>query len=691
MYPRPGAALVPHPLRALLADVPLTYGRARKAGLPYGTTLGELNAARCATLDDDARADIAQLVVRTVQGRMGGLASESTTVFQSAPRAADLQLSARPYNCLVNAGIVRRGALRPTPLGDVIGIPYLGAQSLLEVLCAAESLEPVQSAVSSSAPSAAVAAAIKLLADCAWKDEVTVGDPRLGKDLLRLSRAAHTAGDLETQMQKMGPMASNERLAEAVTGFVGRVDALGELSLTEELTQLVASAVHAQSVPGVVARLGFDGHPPVTLQAAGDLLGITRERIRQLCRQLTKKVDSADRVYAPTLDRALAAARARAPAAATAIEAVLADAGLVNGRFSVESLNAAAASFKREPLPFNPKLRMVSDGSPLPDIPPIRTAARRLVEHWGVTTVDEVVQRLGFTPSEGNIELLRSILELHCDARWLDRERHWFWIRGTRNRLLNAIVKIVSVAGSIEIGDLRDGVGRHHRMKGFRPPRAVLAALCADTGSYRIEGDQVLGGPDLPDWTDTLGANEALLVDVLFEHGPVMRRTDLEEIVVSQRGIPRNSFYIYLTYSPILRRFAPGVYGLRGSAVSAAQVQALVPPRDRSQVLRDHGWRRDGTVWCAYRISKAAEISGVLSPPGALREAIQGRYVLRTEDGETVGTLVVEDRVWGLSSVYRRRGIEAGDYVVLALDLGSQEAVVYVGDEDLLLRFQQGD
>jgi hypothetical protein len=64
---------------------------------------------------------------------------------------------------------------------------------------------------------------------------------------------------------------------------------------------------------------------------------------------------------------------------------------------------------------------------------------------------------------------------------------------------------------------------------------------------------------------------------------------------------------------------------------------------------------------------------------------------LSSEDGESVGTLVVEDRIWGLSSAFRRRGVEAGDYVVLKINSGDAEAQILIGSEDLLLRFQDGD
>ncbi len=284
------------------------------------------------------------------------------------------------------------------------------------------------------------------------------------------------------------------------------------------------------------------------------------------------------------------------------------------------------------------------------------------------------------------------ILEAQEQFEWLDRGRGWFWLRDTRgNRLLHQIEKIMTVAGSLTIGDLRDGVGRHHRMQGFRPPREVLARLCEASGLYVRSGELVVGKPGLADWRDVLAHIESTLVEILLDRGPVMTREELEHLAVDQAGLKRSSFYAYLSYSPVLARFAPGVYGLRGAKISAAQVDAMIPHRARTQVLQDHGWTREGAIWIGYRISVAGERSGVLGVPGAIKALVRGSYSLATEDGRDAGMLTLDENMWGLSSFYRRYGIEAGDYLVVVLELQSRAATVCAGSQELLLRFQSGE
>lgn len=177
-------------------------------------------------------------------------------------------------------------------------------------------------------------------------------------------------------------------------------------------------------------------------------------------------------------------------------------------------------------------------------------------------------------------------------------------------------------------------------------------------------------------------------MEILFDHGLLMRGDELERLAVDDRGLNRNSFYSYLGYSPVLERYAPGVWGLRGAPATAAKVDVLIPPRIRRKVLQDHGWTPEGRLWIAYRLSPAAARSGVLGVPAVLQTVLRGQFELIAEDGQPVGTLVAEEHLWGLSPFFRSWRVEAGDMLVISVDLGAREALVEVGDDELLLHCQ---
>jgi hypothetical protein len=601
-------------------------------------------------------------------------------VFEDFPELESLGLSRRTQNALLQAGLVQGSRVRSTTVGSLARLRSFGAMSLLDALTANE--RTLSSAVSpgrdpqrgpTRVRSRAVRDAAYTLERKRWAKSVTSDDPRIGGALATLHPAATNARD-----------AAGCRVASA--------ERLRRLTLEDELDEVIGVLTRSTDVKQALqARTGLGGAQPVTLEAAGRRLGVTRERVRQLEQELRKKVAERN-IWTPVLDRTLRLMKHELPASVVQVTKRLIEEGLIGRSFSIPGLIAAAELFGRDlPFSYQPQLNSVARPGAWNSATSIRTAAHRLVEHWGATTVSDVEARISEEGLSVEPTLVIAVLESIDGFIWLDPERAWFWIRGGRNRLLNQVEKILTVAGSIEIGELRAGVGRLHRMKGFHPPREVLAALCESSGLYTRDGNRIVGGPELPDWQDVLGKNECTIVDLLFEHGPLMRREDLEPLAVGERGLNRSSFYVYLTYSPVLERYAPGVWGLRGADVSAAEVDALIPPRVRHQVLQDHGWTAEGLFWAAFKISPAAESTGVLGAPAPIRSIARGPYRLYSADKRPVGTLVIEQAMWGLSPFFRRWGVEAGDFVVITLDLAARRAVIATGDEELLLRFQQAE
>lgn len=695
MYPRPGVALLPATLVDSLGSQAIRRSTAKRLGIPTSTTLAELDASLWRSCSPDEIAVLADEVAYALsRGLAAGVAS--TPIAANGVAVETLDLSARTRNALHYARLVVDGELRPTTIGQVWGIRNFGAKSLLDLLTAIETTSVTGpgfcESVQPASPSPAVQRAAWRLSRTRWARSVRSDDPRLGGQVVSLHPAAKTAAEAADRLAQATYSPSGaRRTVAAIRTFIAHVEALKRLDLQSELAQVVeALTERASARDAIMARRGLTGHEPRTLEAAGDVVGVTRERVRQIDRSFQQRVESVGPIWLPVLDRALQICEATLPATEPELALALERAGLLRGQFSIASLIAACDLFGKD-VPF-----VDSDGvlSPPGNWAPsshLRSVTRKLVEHWGTTTVLNVKQQLeddGFTVDP---ELLRMRLVSLDDFRWLDPERGWFWIAGTRNRLLNQVRKIMSVAGCISLPELRAGVGRHHRMKGFRPPTEVLAALCVDCGEYERDGQRVCGKPDLPDWRDVLGTNERLLAETLFDFGPVMRRDDLEQVVVTERGLNRSSFYVYLTYSPIIERYAPGVFGLRGAPVSAAEVEAMIPERIRRQVLQDHGWTDDGLVWIAFRVSPAAESTGILGTPAAVKSIVHGPFDLSSEDGRPAGTLVVEQNMWGLSPFFRRWGVEAGDYLILTLDITARTAVAAVGTEELLLRFQKGE
>jgi hypothetical protein len=254
-----------------------------------------------------------------------------------------------------------------------------------------------------------------------------------------------------------------------------------------------------------------------------------------------------------------------------------------------------------------------------------------------------------------------------------------------RNRLMNQIRKVLSVVQRIGLAELRTAVGRHHRMQGFAPPRRVLLEFCRRVPGYRVEPGDFIAIDSPIEWSQTLADTERMLVRVLQKDGPIMEREKLERTCLGL-GMDRATFYAYLSYSPLLTRYALGVYGLVGAAVPTGLIDSLAPQRRRGNVLIDYGWIT-GKLWLGYRISQNMIATGVFGIPAGMKDFLQQDFALNASDGQVIGVLRCRGTSsWGLTPFFSRRGGEAGDYLLIIYDLLSREAAVSIGDASLLDR-----
>ena len=263
---------------------------------------------------------------------------------------------------------------------------------------------------------------------------------------------------------------------------------------------------------------------------------------------------------------------------------------------------------------------------------------------------------------------------------WLDESSEWFWFKPTtRNALFNQIQKVISVAPRIHVSELRAGISRHHRREGFAPPQRVLLALCAQAEGCGIDVNFVLAKPPL-DYHEVLSDTESIIADVLRGHGPVMQRAKLEELCLG-KGLHRDTFYIHLTYSPVIARYAPGVYGLRGAQIPPGLAASMVESRRKTRVLADYGWLPDGRIFLCYRLSEGTLSNGIVSIPAGMKSHIQGDFQLLIADGQSAGRFVVKDtQAWGLGPFFRRRGGEPGDLLQIICDMRQRVASATLGE-----------
>ena len=438
----------------------------------------------------------------------------------------------------------------------------------------------------------------------------------------------------------------------------------------------------------VTRYFGLDGNGGCTLQTAGEEFGVTKERVRQISSKTAQRLRKLNHSI-PVLESALEFVAKSVPNVAEIIESDLATQGYSAQAFRLEGLIQAARLFSKE-VTFTVQMmdgqRMVvkTEGAQLAK--EVRRIAIKSIRHWGVVTISDIAAQVVEemkSPVEAN--LLTVTLSSLKGFSWLDQSTGWFWLRHLpKNRLVGKVRKILSVANRIDISELRTGVGRHYRMKGYAPPRRVLLELCKQLEGCSVEDNYVFAKPAL-EWSNVLSGIERTMVEVLKEHGPLMQTAEFENICVS-RGMNRSTFYVYLDYSAVFEKYANGVFGLRGACIPPGLIESLRPRRQGPVTVRlDHGWTEDGRIFVSYRLSRPMLLTGCFGIPGSLKEFLAGEFRLAAADGQNIGKLVVKKHsAWGLGPFFTRRGGEEGDVLLLMFDLTGHVVIASIGDESLL-------
>ena len=229
--------------------------------------------------------------------------------------------------------------------------------------------------------------------------------------------------------------------------------------------------------------------------------------------------------------------------------------------------------------------------------------AKKEIRHWGVANIEEICgqvsERISCPVDQG---FITTVLSAKKDFQWIDQPSGWFWLSSIlNNRLFNRIKKVVSVSNQISVSELRAGIQRDRAMRGFAPPRRVILELCRQFDEFEVEDDVIVLSGHL-DWRDILDENEKMLVQVFQQHGALLNRTEIENIW-SQLNMNKSTLYAYLSFSPIILRYAPCIYGLAGVNIRPGDLDSI-PSGKPSKVRKDFGWTKDGHIWIGYELSK---------------------------------------------------------------------------------------
>ncbi|GBC86857.1 DNA-directed RNA polymerase subunit alpha [bacterium HR12] len=543
-----------------------------------------------------------------------------------------LPLSTRARNCLRRAGITTLRELVQRTLEDLLRIPGFGAGCLAEVSRAVD--QPGQ--------------------------------------------APRTVAERRSRVSLPWPVVIDEPLLERA------------------FDQLLAWAeVPSARRAALAARLGWPDGRACSLQEAGDLVGVTRERMRQIQMKFEGRIRG--RVTIPVLERALAIIQENLPTTADRVSEAL-----LEHELSERSIHPVALARLAGILGVEPGFEVVSldalgdvvvtagEASRVQGLKRARGDLKRAARPYGFIHID--LARTIVAKILGDPEVVEPALQA---ARAEPLQAGWYYVQtDDREPAIRLIEDMLAVAGgALPASEIREGFERrlrwrgaagHHDQEGWYPSVEALLAFCrARHDRFRVEGDVVRSTQPLHFEQRIVGVERTMVKVLLDAPGRVLRREDFEREVVG-RGVNVNTFSVYTSYSPFIRELGGGLWAVRGVEPDPIEVERLRRRRrTRRRRIEGWGWLPSGVLRVSVRLARTTNV--VIGIPGAVRPYLSGRtFAIVLPDGTRKGTVRVDEvgASWGYGPALGRLGAEVGALMLADFDLATGTVALSLASSD---------
>lgn len=493
---------------------------------------------------------------------------------------------------------------------------------------------------------------------------------------------------------------------QSTTDNVGEEPDLGVASTLDEeilrtgrlLSRRAHASTHGERNSHIFrARYGGRGDDESTLQAIGDVHGVTRERIRQI---VDKQLSFLPAITLKTecFDALATACLGLEPVAASVAEERLRH--LLGGNLSLQG----AIDYGREVLGRSLPVQLVQirNGDTIVitgDFPlwfqAAITQSKAIIRHCGAAQFN-LAWALTMRHHQDWIspDQFRQVIAHAPGFDWIGDDEAWFWFgpEGSANRLVKRTIEILAFAKRpLDIEIIYGGLTRYARTRdsdvseeaGVWPPMEVVQKLLAKSPALVCQqGDDfrlAFGGDE---FDAKQGVAETILAELRLRGG-LASRSELHQALVADRGMNPVSFSVALAHSPLLRQVDRSVFAIRGwpiSAVRLTEAQHRVGKVNGPLInFKEVDVTSNGDVSWVNTLSKSSMsnmYAGV--PRKALLHLPEGQY---SADGALL--TITEHRMAGLIRLVVADGGGAGTLYRTTVNARTRTAKVeIIGQED---------
>jgi hypothetical protein len=709
----PPAPLLPRSLRTAFSTEKLPAWLSNELNLSSDATLGSLgpevwNNAEC--MGPRTRHYLL-FTVKTDLGRKSDIKCFDYS-WPLGLKPSEIGWSARTVNCLNAYGLLSNPSeMMELTFGELFRMEGAGSLVALDFSATLEgAIDQYNQLLSDYGVAKQTAEELALILEEEmsrdWSKQISEEDPRFamllppndsGTVFDRIERVLSYPEAVD-QVSKIPP------LANAIDAIKERTRLLAKLHLEDSLCEFLESVSESKGdrLQAFIARFGWGGRPMATLEEAGQRIGVTRERIRQIQKKILDQLPKHD-VFMPKLDRALRLLEDSTPLSLAQASRKIRSSGLSKSAFDIGSLlNAALLLNKKTSLKIRefPSRSMLVKDNADDWIATVFKRARRLAGKSGVSSVYQVQTALVADGYEVSDQDIRRVLRSESTVDFLDE--NWFWVIDIplpRNRLRNVAVKILSVVSPQPVTSVRDGVRRNFKYRSASggkwlslvvPPLDVMKQFFEKHSEFQVVDETVhLRNPQ--DYKNVLGDAERAMVDVLASSpSGVLDRNSFAEACIS-RGMNENTFSLFTSYSPVVEHAGVELWKLRGTRIDPAYLEAYRGANNlgkRERRAMEHGWNEQGALWLAIELPKFGKSSLVVYAPAAIQRFLAGQRfdAFAKDSGEACGTVAFQatGNSYGYGVFINKYGLDENDVLLAEFDLPEGKVLLSVGTDDLL-------
>jgi hypothetical protein len=466
-------------------------------------------------------------------------------------------------------------------------------------------------------------------------------------------------------------------------------DTLEEVLLLSGVRRLRALAakpsdldLSSSRTEAIVGRLGYSLRGELTLEQAGEVVGLTRERIRQITERY-ERFDVPARRWprSPVLDELLADLQDQRGGSWSDVLAELHDRYGIDPASCSEVITLLGASHgSRLDLDVDLQGRLTEErgGVELPPGIDLAGTARLL---WGASEKLGLMRRADAraaildTHPQLDVEAVDTLIQWSCDI--IDLPLDYVFVAPYRPpSVIQVALRMLSWAGgTLTVQELVRGINRRHRMRGLPPcpPDEVVLALYAQRDEFTVRGASVSANRVEP---IDHGTVQGSIADQILEspYQALHRAVILD--TCRQSGVNSTSAMMYLSFGEVLVPLGRGCFGVVGHDVDpvllelAAEEASLVRvPTSVRAVTTESG------VALEIFVGNALLDTGVVAVRRDVARRIgAGRYVLHSPLGQHGHCALSGSQLYGLTTTMGALDVQVGDNIVVDFDFSHHTA-----------------